>query len=80
MKLKQASIEAIESMGITNRYGWLPDLPDYRDISYSAVTPVRETLPKPPERTLGGHAVLAVGYEDKAKRFIVGTHGDRVGG
>lgn len=28
-------------------------------------------LPKPKERTLGGHAVLAVGYDDKAKRFIV---------
>jgi C1A family cysteine protease len=28
-------------------------------------------LPKPKEKTLGGHAVLAVGYNDSAKRFIV---------
>jgi C1A family cysteine protease len=28
-------------------------------------------MPKTRERTLGGHAVLAVGYDDKQKRFIV---------
>ena len=28
-------------------------------------------MPKPNEKTLGGHAVLAVGYDDSAKRFIV---------
>ncbi|MDR2012467.1 MAG: C1 family peptidase [Rhodanobacter sp.] len=28
-------------------------------------------LPKQSERTLGGHAVCAVGYDDKAQRFIV---------
>lgn len=28
-------------------------------------------MPKPNERSLGGHAVCAVGYEDKAKRFII---------
>jgi C1A family cysteine protease len=28
-------------------------------------------MPKKTERTLGGHAVLAVGYDDKAKRFTV---------
>jgi C1A family cysteine protease len=28
-------------------------------------------LPKPDERLLGGHAVLAVGYDEMQKRFIV---------
>jgi len=28
-------------------------------------------MPKPEERMMGGHAVLAVGYDDKRKRFIV---------
>ena len=29
------------------------------------------SMPKPGERTLGGHAVLGVGYDDAAKRFTV---------
>ena len=28
-------------------------------------------LPKPKEKTLGGHAVMAVGYNDAAQRFII---------
>jgi len=28
-------------------------------------------MPKPTEQALGGHAVLAVGYDDGKKRFIV---------
>ena len=28
-------------------------------------------LPKPKEKTLGGHAVMAVGYHDNAKRFTI---------
>jgi C1A family cysteine protease len=28
-------------------------------------------MPKPDEKMIGGHAVCAVGYDDKAKRFIV---------
>ena len=28
-------------------------------------------LPKPKEKVLGGHAVLAVGYNDTAKRFLI---------
>ena len=28
-------------------------------------------MPKPKEKTLGGHAVLAVGYDEAAQRFIV---------
>jgi len=28
-------------------------------------------MPQPGERVLGGHAVVAVGYQDAAKRFIV---------
>jgi len=31
----------------------------------------RAVMPKPAERMLGGHAVLAVGYNDGQKRFIV---------
>ncbi len=31
----------------------------------------RANLPKPGEKVLGGHAVMAVGYNDKQKRFIV---------
>jgi C1A family cysteine protease len=31
----------------------------------------RVRLPKPAERALGGHAVLAVGYDDAKKRFTV---------
>jgi C1A family cysteine protease len=29
------------------------------------------SMPKPKERVLGGHAVLAVGYDDSKKRFVV---------
>ena len=28
-------------------------------------------MPQPGERLLGGHAVMAVGYDDKSQRFIV---------
>jgi C1A family cysteine protease len=28
-------------------------------------------MPRPGERSLGGHAVLAVGYDDAERRFIV---------
>jgi C1A family cysteine protease len=28
-------------------------------------------LPRPKEKTLGGHAVMAVGYDDASKRFLV---------
>jgi len=28
-------------------------------------------MPKPEEQTAGGHAVMAVGYDDKQKRFII---------
>jgi len=31
----------------------------------------RVPMPKPKEKMLGGHAVLAVGYDHGAKRFIV---------
>lgn len=27
-------------------YGWLPDLPDHRDLIYSAIAPIRAALPK----------------------------------
>jgi len=29
------------------------------------------TLPEPTEKSLGGHAVLAVGYDDETKRFLI---------
>jgi C1A family cysteine protease len=28
-------------------------------------------MPKATEKNLGGHAILAVGYDDKIKRFII---------
>jgi C1A family cysteine protease len=28
-------------------------------------------MPKPKERSVGGHAVMAVGYDDKEKRFLI---------
>ena len=31
----------------------------------------RATMPKPDEQLLGGHAVMAVGYDDAQKRFLV---------
>ena len=31
----------------------------------------RVNMPEKSEKVLGGHSVLAVGYDDKAKRFIV---------
>lgn len=31
------------------------------------------SMPKSNERTLGGHAVMAVGYDDKGQNFIVGN-------
>jgi C1A family cysteine protease len=37
-------------------------------------------MPKPKERQLGGHAVLAVGYDDGTSRFIVrNSWGDKWG-
>ena len=37
-------------------------------------------MPKPKERQLGGHAVLAVGYDDPTSRFIVrNSWGDKWG-
>jgi C1A family cysteine protease len=39
--------------------------------SQAVATTGRVPMPKPIERLLGGHAVLAVGYEEKTRRFIV---------
>src|SRR5438067_1441439 len=99
--------------GLKLGYGWIPDLPDHRDILYGAVHRVPARLPssvdlrrgcspvedqgdlgsctanalagaveflekkdrvpltRPREKVLGGHAVLAVGYDDAKKRFLV---------
>ncbi|MBI1872484.1 MAG: C1 family peptidase [Acidobacteria bacterium] len=44
----------------------------YENFESQAVTTTgRVPMPKPTERLLGGHAVLAVGYEEKVRRFIV---------
>src|SRR5260221_254225 len=80
-------------------YGWLPDLPDWRDLRFTASAAVlsglpkgypfvfgftvyesfesdavaktgKLNMPKKSEAVVGGHAVLAVGYDDKTKRFI----------
>jgi C1A family cysteine protease len=42
--------------------------------SFESATVARSgvaAMPRPRERMLGGHAVLAVGYEDRANRFVV---------
>ncbi len=40
----------------------------------------RVPMPKPRERALGGHAIMAVGYDDSEKRFIVrNSWGDKWG-
>ena len=31
----------------------------------------RLNLPKPSEKSLGGHAVMAAGYDDATKRFLI---------
>jgi C1A family cysteine protease len=36
-------------------------------------------MPKPNERKLGGHAVMAVGYETDSRMMIGGTRGERAG-
>jgi C1A family cysteine protease len=38
-----------------------------QDVAKSGIVP----MPQPNEQQLGGHAVLAVGYDDSQKRFIV---------
>lgn len=43
---------------ITNKYGWIPDLPDV-------------PLPGKKEKMLGCHAVLAVGFNQESKRFLI---------
>lgn len=48
--------------------------------SQTVATTGRVPMPKPAERLLGGHAVLAVGYEEEARRFIVrNSWGERWG-
>lgn len=37
------------------------------EVAKSGIVP----LPKTPERLLGGHAVMAVGYDDKTQQFII---------
>jgi C1A family cysteine protease len=38
-----------------------------QDVAKTGVVP----MPSPNEQTVGGHAVLAVGYDDSQQRFIV---------
>ena len=38
-----------------------------KEVAQSGVVP----MPKPGERVLGGHAVMAVGYDDEQRNFIV---------
>jgi C1A family cysteine protease len=46
------------------------------EVAKSGIVP----MPKPKERQLGGHAVLAVGYDDTTSRFIVrNSWGDKWG-
>ena len=37
-------------------------------------------MPKPSEKTVGGHAVMAAGYDDKAKRFLIRNSWDTTWG
>jgi C1A family cysteine protease len=44
----------------------------YESFESAAVTKTgRLPMPKPKEKMLGGHAVLAVGYDDATDRFLV---------
>jgi hypothetical protein len=90
-------------------YGWLPDLPDHRDLLYSAIAPKVARLPKKIDlqakcspvpirfwlyrlrifrvqsgreirrveyaeakgESRWGHAVMAAGYKDREKRFLI---------
>ena len=63
------------------RYGWIRDIPDQRDHLYAAPVAALVTLPSsidlrsqcPPitEQVMGGHCVVAVGYDDAQQRCIV---------
>jgi C1A family cysteine protease len=44
-KKNPPKIKPVPEVAAKLRYGWVPDLPDQRDIMYSSVTPVREALP-----------------------------------
>jgi C1A family cysteine protease len=63
-------------------YGWLPDIPDQRDFLCSAIKPkIRiprkaarigiANMPRKSERVIGGHAVMAAGYNQKERRFLI---------
>jgi len=55
----------------------LTDIHSYSDLVYESfmardVAITRQVnMPLPNDRVLGGHAVLAVGYDDEVSRFIV---------
>ncbi len=52
---------------IKHGMGWLPDYPDFRDYTEQAEESGRIPFPSAKEKIEGGHAVAAVGYDDKMK-------------
>lgn len=67
---------------MSNSYGRVPDLPDRRDhLNAAPVEQLAKPEPEPGEgcrvsgfpfeQQIGGHAVVAVGYDDSTRRFPV---------
>jgi C1A family cysteine protease len=69
-----ARLEALDEMRtcLADGYPFVFGFTVYESFESAAVAKSGlATMPRPRERMLGGHAVLAVGYDDAEKRFLV---------